>query len=291
MAGYVKLFGSILQSSIWDLPAEERVVWVTMMALADRDGVIEASLPGLAHEARISREVAERALAIFLAPDPDSRTKDFDGRRIEVVDGGWRLLNHEKYREMESADHRRKRNAERQQRHRDRQRAREGGVTPPVTLRNALLQNVTGSDPDPDQIKEREHRNVSPEPEPEPKSAERGSWQWPAYGWYTRFSARWFDVKGRMYGRGSDRDSKATGELSEMLAGYPEEELRAIQNLAPRMIELYLAENGQVAEAEHPWSWFVGRFPGLTVKAGNGKKKMGDMDLSDYPETEDATGA
>jgi hypothetical protein len=76
-----------------------------------------------------------------------------------------------------------------------------------------------------------------------------------------------------------------------MLAGYPEEELRAIQNLAPRMIELYLAENGQVAEAEHPWSWFVGRFPGLTVKAGNGKKKMGDMDLSDYPETEDATGA
>jgi hypothetical protein len=33
-----------------------------------------------------------------MSPDPDSRTPEHEGRRIEVIDGGWRLLNHEKYR-------------------------------------------------------------------------------------------------------------------------------------------------------------------------------------------------
>jgi hypothetical protein len=38
------------------------------------------------------------AITTFLSPDPDSRTPEHEGRRIEVIDGGWRLLNHEKYR-------------------------------------------------------------------------------------------------------------------------------------------------------------------------------------------------
>ena len=33
-----------------------------------------------------------------MSPDPDSRTKDHGGRRIEEIDGGWRLLNHAKYK-------------------------------------------------------------------------------------------------------------------------------------------------------------------------------------------------
>lgn len=34
----------------------------------------------------------------FLSPDKWSRTTDNEGRRIEPIDGGWRLLNHAKYR-------------------------------------------------------------------------------------------------------------------------------------------------------------------------------------------------
>ena len=71
-----------------------------MLAMADRKGRVWASLPGLANRARVSLEEAEAAIHKFMSPDKYSRTSDFEGRRIEVIDGGWRLLNHEKYRSI-----------------------------------------------------------------------------------------------------------------------------------------------------------------------------------------------
>ena len=77
---------------------------MTMLALANRDGVVEAAMPGLANAARVSVEDCEAAVAKFLLPDRWSRTKEFEGRRIEVVNGGWRLLNHGAYRRTLSAE-------------------------------------------------------------------------------------------------------------------------------------------------------------------------------------------
>jgi len=42
-----------------------------------------------------------------MAPDPYSRTKDHEGRRIKECDGGWFVLNGEKYREKMNEDERR----------------------------------------------------------------------------------------------------------------------------------------------------------------------------------------
>lgn len=78
-----------------------------MLAMADRDGRIWASVPGLAARAGVGIEDCEKALNKFKGPDPYSRTKDHDGRRIRDVDGGWELLNHAKYRNMLSAEERR----------------------------------------------------------------------------------------------------------------------------------------------------------------------------------------
>lgn len=78
-----------------------------MLAMADRKGRIEASIPGLANRARVTLEECEHALERFMAPDKYSRTPDNDGRRIEPMDGGWRLLNYEKYREMRHEEARR----------------------------------------------------------------------------------------------------------------------------------------------------------------------------------------
>jgi len=75
-----------------------------MLAMADRKGRVWASLPGLANRARISVEDCQGAIVSFLGPDPYSRTKDHDGRRIEEIDGGWRLLNHEKYRTLQDEE-------------------------------------------------------------------------------------------------------------------------------------------------------------------------------------------
>lgn len=71
-----------------------------MLAMADRHGRVWASVPGLANRARVPLEDAKLAIATFLGPDEYSRTPDNEGRRIEPIDGGWRLLNHEKYRSI-----------------------------------------------------------------------------------------------------------------------------------------------------------------------------------------------
>lgn len=73
-----------------------------MLTLADRNGEVSGSVGGLAHVANVSREECEAALTLFMAADLDSRTPDNEGRRIEKSDGGWRVLNAEKYRDMRS---------------------------------------------------------------------------------------------------------------------------------------------------------------------------------------------
>jgi hypothetical protein len=119
MNGYVKLFDSIFMSTVWQEDNPTRIVWITLLGKKDRDGIVEGSIPGLAHLARVTIPEAEAAIKKFLAPDPHSRTLDYEGRRIESIDGGWRILNHEKYRDMLSVEDRRARDRNRQQRHRE----------------------------------------------------------------------------------------------------------------------------------------------------------------------------
>jgi hypothetical protein len=97
---FTKLFSSITESTIWLEPDQTRLLWLTMLAMADRKGRIEGSVPGLAHRARIAVDACEIGLNTFLSPDPYSRTKEHEGRRIKEIDGGWQLLNYEKYRAM-----------------------------------------------------------------------------------------------------------------------------------------------------------------------------------------------
>lgn len=129
--GYTKLFSSIITSTIWTEDDRTRIVWITMLALADKNGEVQGSIPGLARLSGVPVEAAEAALAKFLAPDKHSRTKDDGGRRIEEIDGGWHLLNHGKYRAMASRDEAKTAHAIRQKRYRERRKrnGRDGNVT------------------------------------------------------------------------------------------------------------------------------------------------------------------
>jgi hypothetical protein len=120
MSGYTKLFNSILASTVWREPMEVRIVWITLLAMADKDGIAEGSVPGLADFARIPVKATREALARLSAPDPDSRSQEHDGRRIQAVDGGWQLLNHAKYRAKMGADERREYNRLKQAQYRGR---------------------------------------------------------------------------------------------------------------------------------------------------------------------------
>lgn len=101
---FTKLFSSITKSTVWCEPHTTVRVWITLLADCNRKGEIHGSVPGLAHLARVTIAECEAALNTFLAPDPYSRTPDNDGRRIEVIPGGWRLLNYGLYRERRDTD-------------------------------------------------------------------------------------------------------------------------------------------------------------------------------------------
>lgn len=74
-----------------------------MLARSDADGIVEGSLPGFAHLCHVSLEEMTEAARVLAEPDPHSRTKDNEGRRIEAFDGGWRILNYVKYRQQAQA--------------------------------------------------------------------------------------------------------------------------------------------------------------------------------------------
>jgi hypothetical protein len=118
--GYTKLFSSIITSTVWSEPHATRIVWVTMLAMADKNGEVIATVPGLARMASVTLHECEAALACFLSPDPYSRTPDEEGRRVEAIDGGWAIINHAKYRALASRDEAKEAAAKRQQRRRER---------------------------------------------------------------------------------------------------------------------------------------------------------------------------
>lgn len=118
MAGFTKLFSGLVHSTVWREDMHVKVVWITMLALADRNGCVLASLPGLADAARVSLDQCKDALEILSGPDAYSRTKEHEGRRIEECDGGWRLLNYLKYRQVRDDENRRQQIREAVARHR-----------------------------------------------------------------------------------------------------------------------------------------------------------------------------
>ena len=72
-----------------------------MVAAMDEHGYVSmASVSNLARRANVSLSEAEEAVKTLESPDRIQPEQDHDGRRIERVEGGWMVLNSEKYRSM-----------------------------------------------------------------------------------------------------------------------------------------------------------------------------------------------
>lgn len=132
---YNKLFTQILDSSIWLAPDPHRLVWITLIAAMDQNGMARfACAANLAARARVSLEDTEAAIVAFESPDPYEPSQEYEGRRIERVPGGWFVLNAEKYRGMVTRAVATEQSRVRMQKHREKLR----NVTQP-------LQDVTPS--------------------------------------------------------------------------------------------------------------------------------------------------
>ena len=95
---FAKLSGSIITSSIWEENDHTRIVWITLLALADREGYVLGDPAALSAFARVPVESVVAALKTLMAPDAKSRNKKHGGRRIEALIDGWHILNYAEYR-------------------------------------------------------------------------------------------------------------------------------------------------------------------------------------------------
>lgn len=95
---FTKLDSHITKSSLWSEGLHVRVVFVTFLAEKDENGIVEAAPSSMQRLCNVTKEQFEDAIKILESPDPESRTEEFEGRRIEKIEGGWIVLNHEKYR-------------------------------------------------------------------------------------------------------------------------------------------------------------------------------------------------
>lgn len=148
MTGFVKLDCAMLDSTVY-IDRDVRDVFITSLLMAgpweltepteaiEVDslkpsgfvvppgwyGLVQASGPGIVDRAKMPRELGMAALKTLCSPEPESRSSDFEGRRMARINGGYLVLNYAKYRERDYTG------AERAKRYRD---ARKAGqlVTP-----------------------------------------------------------------------------------------------------------------------------------------------------------------
>jgi hypothetical protein len=111
---FSKLSSSIVHSSLWTAEDHVRLLFLTLLAICDYEGFVYGSRHGLEHTAQIRYDVSKgdrNPWDVLMSPDPDSsdllRNPQNEGRRIEAVDGGFRILNYLYYRSLRNDDDRR----------------------------------------------------------------------------------------------------------------------------------------------------------------------------------------
>lgn len=138
---FVKLDCKILDSSLW-IEKDQRDIFITALLMAEPFeakepiqqikvrsldltefvippgwyGFIPAAGIGIVRRAGLDQEKGLDALEKLGEPDPESRSNEFEGRRLIRVNGGFIALNYDKYRERDYTQ------ADRQKRFRDRKK-------------------------------------------------------------------------------------------------------------------------------------------------------------------------
>lgn len=140
---FVVIDAEILSSSVWSEAAHVRLVWITLLILCDTDGYVGASVPGIARAAGVTLEEAQEAVAVLQQPDPHSRTKSNEGRRLEPDERGWRILNFKEHLDRLSAERAKSRDRVRKFRERSRMKrhSADGNVTVPTGKREQGIGN------------------------------------------------------------------------------------------------------------------------------------------------------
>jgi uncharacterized phage protein (TIGR02220 family) len=100
MNTWTPIWNKLPDSSIWLESKEVKILFVTMLALKDRDHVVRLNAFELSRKSNLTEQEVIDALEVLKSPDTKRlEPQEYEGRRIERVEDGWLILNGEKYRE------------------------------------------------------------------------------------------------------------------------------------------------------------------------------------------------
>ena len=249
---YTKLFSSLLSSSVWAEPLATRVVWIAMLAMADRDGVVTARAPGIAKMAGVTRAECDKALACFAKPDPHSRTQDNEGRRAVETADGWQLLNYEAYRDRQTVEERRAKDAARQARKRDRDARHVTGQRDATVTRRDKSQRVHDVTPSETKAVSETKADTATERDQRARPWDRGS-----------VFQLWNDASGSAHGG----TPKALEACDRLLATHSEADIRSAAKAAKE--EGWARDNGMtVLHFEETFATYLAKSKGTFRRGG-----------------------
>lgn len=114
MDTYAKVFRQMYTGSMYGAGLHVFAVWGWMLANKDAEGHVEVNPVMVANMLGGLPEDVQEALAYLLKPDPASRAKEHDGRRvIKIGEYEYEIVNHAKYRDKASKDNKRQADRER----------------------------------------------------------------------------------------------------------------------------------------------------------------------------------
>ena len=109
--GFTKLSHSIFGSSIMEEDPQTRLVWVFMLAAADKSGCVDVTRAALARMFNLPEPWVIEAIDKLEQADDSSRSPAEEGRRLIRIDEhrnwGWKIVNHGLYRNTRDDDDRR----------------------------------------------------------------------------------------------------------------------------------------------------------------------------------------
>jgi hypothetical protein len=108
---FTPIFRDVLTSRVWAEAHATVRVWLWLQVSADPEGCVPSSLAGVAVGARVTLDEARQAIDFLESVDPDADPSDpLEGRVLERVPRGWRVLTLESDRERAKRESQKARN-------------------------------------------------------------------------------------------------------------------------------------------------------------------------------------
>lgn len=124
MPAYAKVYGSIFTGSLRG-HSDEILVFINLLVHADRNGISNVHTSVIEDDTGLSPSRVKKAICVLSSPDPESTHRNNDGRRIELLDPnkpwGWRIVNHDFFRNLSGDDRNRENTRKRVQKYRIKQ--------------------------------------------------------------------------------------------------------------------------------------------------------------------------